>query len=188
MLYDQSVISDFRKRRNAVEFAVFLRNESIDVKSAELCDDEIGVRRSLKLNGDIGFQSRDVRLFHRAAKINRDLPVGLLKVDQPRKNPEVAWAFGHRHTYRPGGIVGPSCAPKNIEGVTLHFHHVADHRSAFVAQRKAALIAQEELAADALFEPIDPAHECGAGDAEFLRGVTKTLVFRTSQKRPQIIP
>jgi len=32
---------------------------------------------------------------------------------------------------------------KYIEGVTFHFHYVADHGSPFVAQRQSALIAQK---------------------------------------------
>ncbi len=79
--------------------------KAIDVKPAELRDDKIGICRRLELDGDIRFQSRDVGLLHRAAKIDGDLPVGFLEIDQPRKNPEIARTLGHGDAYRAGGIV-----------------------------------------------------------------------------------
>ena len=60
--------------------------------------------------------------------------------------------------------------------------------SAFLAERQPALVAQEQLAADPLLEPVDPAHQRGAGEPEHVGGVAETLVTRAGQKRFQIIP
>jgi hypothetical protein len=79
-------------------------------------------------------------------------------------------------------------ATKDIEGVTFHLRHVGDHRQAFFAQRQSALIAQKQLAADPLLEPVDPSHQGGAGQAERFGGVSKAIASRTGQKRLQIVP
>ena len=104
------------------------------MKPAQLGNDKIRVGRAFELDGDIGLQPCDVGLFHGAAKIDGDLPVGFLEIDQPRKNPEISRPFGHGDAHRAGGVVRRlRRAAKNIEGVTLHFHHVADHRGTLVA-------------------------------------------------------
>ena len=54
--------------------------------------------------------------------------------------------------------------------MTLHVRNVGDHRGAFIAEREPALVAQEQLAADALFEPVDPAHQGRGGEPELLGG------------------
>jgi hypothetical protein len=38
-----------------------------------------------------------------------------------------------------------------------------------------------------LFEPVDPAHHCGAGDVELFRGMTEAFVFHAGQERLQIV-
>ena len=188
LLDHQPVVFDFGERGNAVKFTVALRHEGMDVKPAELGDDQIGIGRPLELDGDIGFQPGDVGLLHRAAKVDGDLAVGFLEVDQSRKDPEIAGALGDGDADRAGGIVRLGRAAENIEGVTFHLHHVADHGRALGAQRQAALVAQEQLAADRLFEPVDPPHQRGAGEAEFFCGIAKALVSRAREKRSQLIP
>ena len=75
------------------------------MKPAELGDDQIGIGRPLELDGDVGFQPRDVGLLHRAAQVDGDLAVGFLEVDQPRQDPEIAGALGDGDADRAGGIV-----------------------------------------------------------------------------------
>jgi hypothetical protein len=101
---------------------------------------------------------------------------------------KVARALGHGDANGAGGVARLRRAAKHIEGVTLHLHYVADHRGAVFAQRQAALIAQKYLAADAFFEPVDPAHQRGAGNTKQFGGVAKTLVPRASEERFQVIP
>jgi hypothetical protein len=43
-----------------------------------------------------------------------------------------------------------------------------------------ALVAQEKLAADALFEPVDPAHQCGRGEPELFGRISETFKFCAS--------
>ncbi|MGY2935482.1 hypothetical protein ACVWZ6_005084 [Bradyrhizobium sp. GM6.1] len=64
--------------------------------------------------------------------------------------------------------------------MTLHVRDVGDHRAAFVAEREPALVAQEQLAVDALFEPVDPAHQGGGGEPELLGGVAEAFIFCAS--------
>ncbi|MGY2935481.1 hypothetical protein ACVWZ6_005083 [Bradyrhizobium sp. GM6.1] len=52
-----------------------------------------------KLDRDIGFEPRDVGLFHRAAQVDGDLAIGFLEIDQSRQNPEIAGAFRHRDAH-----------------------------------------------------------------------------------------
>jgi hypothetical protein len=79
-------------------------------------------------------------------------------------------------------------APENIEGVTLHFSHVRNHRGSVFAQRQSTLIAQKQFAADPLLEPIDPSHQGRARQAKHFTGVPETLVSRANEKRFQIVP
>ncbi len=109
------------------------------MKPAELCDNKVGICRRFELNGDVGFQPRDVRLLHRAAKIDRDLPIGFLEIDQPRKNPEIARSLGHGDAYGPRRIARRlGCAPQDVESVTLHFRHIRHHRGAIFGERQAS--------------------------------------------------
>ena len=188
MLHDDPVVLEIGKSRNAVELSIAFRNEGIDVKPAELGDDQIGIGRPFELDRDVGFQPRHVGLLHRAAQVDGDLAVGFLEVDQPRQDPEIARALGDGDADRAGGIVRLRRAAENIEGVTFHLHHVSDHRRALVAERQAALIAQEQLAADRFLEPVDPPHQRGAGEAEHVGGIAKALVSRAREKRSQIVP
>ena len=159
------------------------------MQPAELGDDQVGIGRALELDGDVGLQPRHVGLFHRAAQVDGDVAVGFLEIDQPRQDPEIARTFGHGNPHRAARIVRRlRRAAKYVEGLTFHFRDVADHRGAFVAQRQSALVAQEQLAADAFLEPVDPAHQRGCGQAERLGGVAKTLEARTGEKRFQIVP
>ena len=72
--------------------------------------------------------------------------------------------------------------------MTLHLDHVCEHREAFLADREPALIAQKQLAADPHFEPVDPPHQGGAGDAEQIGGVAEAFVTRAGEERFQVVP
>ena len=53
----------------------------------------------LELDRDVGFKPGDVGLLHRAAQIDGDLAIGLLEIDQPRQDPEIAGTFRHRDAH-----------------------------------------------------------------------------------------
>ncbi|GGI27034.1 hypothetical protein GCM10010987_42370 [Bradyrhizobium guangdongense] len=61
--------------------------------------------------------------------------------------------------------------------MTLHMRDVRDHSGAFVAEREAALVSQEKLAVDALFEPVDPAHQRRGSEPELFGGISETFKF-----------
>src|SRR5258708_7603541 len=78
---------------------------------------------------------------------------------QSWKNPEVTRALGYGDAYGPRKIIRRlGRAPENVESATFHFCHVRNHRRPFFAERQATLIAQKQLAADPLLQPIDPSH------------------------------
>src|SRR5581483_1390329 len=107
MLRDDAVASDIgQSRGDAMQLAIFLGHERIDVKPAKLRHNEIGIGGSLKLNGDIGFQPRDVGLLHRATKIDGDFAISFLKIDQSWKYPEITGSFGDRNANAAGCVVG----------------------------------------------------------------------------------
>ncbi|MHC2692955.1 hypothetical protein ACVME9_005446 [Bradyrhizobium liaoningense] len=148
------------------------------METAELGDDQIGIGRRLELDRDIGFEPRDVGLLHRAAQVDRDLAVGLLEVDQSRQDPEIPGAFRHRDAHGARGVVRRSRgAAEDVEGMTLHMRNVGDHCCAFIAERESALVAQEQLAPDPLFEPIDAAHQGRGGEPEFFGRIAETFIF-----------
>ena len=130
----------------------------------------------------------DVGLLHGAAQVDGDLAIGPLEVDQPRQDPEIARSFRDGDANGPGRIARLRGAAEHVEGVTFHLHDVADHGGAFFAQRQPALVAQEQLAADILFEPVDPAHQRGAGEPKRVGGVAEAFVTRAGEKRFQIVP
>src|ERR1700738_4153237 len=101
VLLDNSVTFELRQRcRNSVEFLVPFGNKGINVESAEFRDDKVRICRRFELDGNVRFKPRDVRLLHCAAKIDGDLSIGLLEVDQSRKNPEIAWPLGRGDAHR----------------------------------------------------------------------------------------
>ena len=76
------------------------------MEPAELGDDEVGVGRTVELNGDIGFETRNIGLFHRAAEVDRDLAIRLLEVDEPGKHPEIARSLRHRNAHGTSRVGG----------------------------------------------------------------------------------
>lgn len=148
------------------------------MQPAELGDDEIGIGRRLELDCNVRLQPRDIGLLHRTTQVDGDLSIGLLEVDQPRQDPEIARALRHRDAHRARRVVlGSRGTAEDVEGVTLHMRNVGNHRGAFIAERESALVAQEKLAADALFEPVDPAHQCGGGEPELFGRISETFKF-----------
>ena len=188
VLDHQPVAPDVGQRRQAVELLVAFGDEGIDVHPAELGHDQIGIGRRLELDCDVGFQPRDVGLLHGAAQVDGDLAIGPVEIDQPRQYPEIARSLRDGDANGSGRIARLRGAAEQIEGVAFHLHDVADHGGAFFAQCQSALIAQEQLAADMLFEAVDPAHQRGAGEPERVGGVAETLVARAGEERLQVVP
>jgi len=73
-------------------------------------------------------------LFHRAAKIDHDLAVSLLEIDQSRQHPEIAGSFGHRDAHRTPGVGRKRGAAENVEAQALHLLDVEQQSPPFIAQ------------------------------------------------------
>ena len=72
--------------------------------------------------------------------------------------------------------------------MTFHLHGFADHRGAVFGEREPALVAQKHLAAETFLQPVDPAHQRGAGETKHVGGVAETLVPRAGEERLQVVP
>jgi hypothetical protein len=189
MLLDDPVIPEIRNGFwKPIGIAIGLRREGINVKPAALGHNQVGICRSLKLNRNIRFQARYVGLFHCAAKIDHDLSIGFLEIDQPGKHPEIAGSLRHGDAHRAVCVRRHRCAAKDIEAETLHLFHVEQQSASFITQRQAGLVAQKQLEAQFFFKPVDLPHQRRAGHSQDFRRIPEALMARAQQKRPQILP
>ncbi len=156
---------------------------------AEPGHDQILVLRLLEMDRDIGLKPADINRVHRAAQIHRQLLVRGLKVEQLRHDPERADAFGDGHAHHARNLGGRALGvAENIEADLLHRARGAENLVALGRQLQSRLQAHEQREAQLRFQPVDPAHRGGAGDAEHFGGFAETQLIGAGKKNAQIVP
>ena len=100
---------------------------------SELRNNEVRICRPRELDRYVGLEARDVGLLHRAAKIDHDLSVGFLEIDQSGQDPGKAGSLCHGNTHRTIYLCRHRGTTKNVEAEALHLFDIEQQSASFIA-------------------------------------------------------